>query len=381
MSVSFTADRKELLAAVEDAGRGCSTGASIAILRGLLVECEKERVHFTGTDAEVRVSASCDATAKGLKDTPARFVVEDAKKTAAILKTLDDGPVTVSANTKAATFEQGGTTLRLGLFAEADFPKGRSVVNPDAAFQVRNPDFLSTWARIGKMYSGDESRPVLTSVHVAVEKYRVRFAATDSFRLGFDWLDPRQRTVEGEAAALIRGDTLELVARFAKRDATAGLTEFKFDGLTAEINVDGTVVASRLVQGQFPDVKKLIPESFTGDFDLDAKAAVKACRRVEKLKGTRFPLRVVVPTTPGSVRFYTFEDAKLIDTDQQIPSPRSSGVLADFEIGLNPGFFADAIESLGGDVVTVKYIGPQRPILVVNGKEDAGVLQMPIKLS
>jgi DNA polymerase-3 subunit beta len=378
MSVSFTADRKELLKAVEDAGRGCSSGGHVPILRGLLVECEKDRAHFSGVDMDVYVSASCAATTKGFKDT-ARFVLEDARKTAAILKTLDDGPVEVSASKEAVAFEQAGTTLRLGVLAEEDFPKGWNVVAPDTAFEVRVADFLGAWKRVGKMYSGDESRPVLTAVHVRSEQYRVFLEATDSFRLAFDWIQAKLSGT-GTASALIRGGTLELAARFAKRDAD-GLVSFKFDADVAVIEVDGVHIASRLVQGQFPDVAKLLPDKFEGDFDLDAAAAVKACRRVEKLKGTRFPMRLTVPTVAGSVRFWTFDDAKLVDTDQKVPSARASKNKAEFDIGLNPGFFADAIESLDSDTVTVKYISPQRPLLVVNGKEDTGVLQMPIKLA
>lgn len=377
MSVSFTADRKELLAAVEDAGRGCATGGHVAIIRGLLVETESAQVHFTGTDLDISVVTSCPAVVKGSKE-PSSFMIEDTRKAAAMLKTLDDGPVTVASGKESVTFSQDGATLRLGVAEVADFPKVRNVVKVATSFEIRTFDFLSVWKRVGKMYSNDESRPVLTAVRIeAGEKHHVSFQATDSYRLGFDWTQAKST---GTGAALVRGGTLELVARLAKRDPD-GIISFTIDDENnrAAIEVDGIFITTRTIDGQFPDVDRLIPDNFEGEFDIDGAAAVKACRRIEKLKGTKSMVRLALPVSGGKLRLYTM-DEKIVDTDQEISAPRATGSPG-FDIGLNPGFFADSIESMGGEIVTVKYISPLRPILVVNDKEDAGVLQMPIKIA
>lgn len=379
MSVSFTADRKEMLAAAEDASRGCATGATIRILAGLRVECEGTQVVFTGTDITVAVEASCPAVMKGkAAKEPSAFVIMDARKLVSMLKTLDDGPVKVSATKETVSLGQDGTTLRLDAGDADDFPKNKSVVKADSVFEIRATDFLSVWKRIGKMYSGDQSRPVLTAVRVASQEYRVVFQATDSYRLAFDWT--QAKVTAGTASALVPGETLELVARLAKRDPD-GLIAFSLDSKNnvAAIDVAEIFITTRTVDGQYPDVDRLIPDSFEGEFDLDAAATVKACRRIEKLKGTKTLMRLALPVADGKLRIYTM-DGGTVDTDQEVSAPRSVGSHG-FDIGLNPGFFGDAIESMGGEFVTVKYIGPLRPILVVNGKVDAGVLQMPIKVA
>ena len=146
--------------------------------------------------------------------------------------------------------------FHLRVLRAEDFPP-MPAPEPGARIAVPAAAFIETVSRVARSASRDETRPVLTGILISAAGKELRMVATDSYRLSV------KRT---ELAVELQG-TLE--ANVPAR-ALQELTRIAHGGEVAELGVsvgqnqavfelDGTVLSSRLIDGQFPNYRQLIP--------------------------------------------------------------------------------------------------------------------------
>src|SRR6202011_900979 len=116
---------------------------------------------------------------------------------------------------------------------------------------------LETIARASRSASRDEARPVVTGVRVRVAPGKVVMAATDSYRLSV-----KETSLEGaapELEAIVPARALGELARIAQG---AEQVELGVHENQVVFGIDGTWLTTRRIDGQFPNYKQLVPESF-----------------------------------------------------------------------------------------------------------------------
>jgi DNA polymerase-3 subunit beta len=133
-------------------------------------------------------------------------------------------------------------------------------------------------------------------------------------------------------------------------------------------------LGARRIEGQFPEFRRLLPETFEHEVSLPRAEFADVIARVEVLAG-RSPLRLAFAQGELTVSAQT----------QEVGEGRES-LPCDFrgeplEIGFNPAFLREGVESIPGDTVVLKLITPLRPGLLTGGTDDYWYLIMPIRLS
>ena len=138
---------------------------------------------------------------------------------------------------------------------------------------------------------------------------------------------------------------------------------------------DGVWLTSRRIDGQYPDYKQLLPESFESEVSLPRTEALDVVRRVAVMAQRNSPLRL------------RFEDGELTVSAQtaDVGEARESLEVRyagePLEIGFNAEFLREGIESVEADEVTLRLISPLRPGLVTAAEDDFWYLIMPIRLA
>src|SRR5207253_1885509 len=156
----------------------------------------------------------------------------------------------------------GSPTSTLHTYAADDFPR---LPDLDAmgTFTVDRESLLDTVSRVARSASRDESRPVLTGILVRFEAGKLVMAATDSYRLSVKETE-------------LSGDVPELEAIIPAR-ALAELSRIAQAGDAVELGVhenqvvfaaDDVWLTTRRIDGQFPNYKQLMPETFEHDVTL-----------------------------------------------------------------------------------------------------------------
>src|SRR5438270_9915017 len=363
--MKIVCQRDDLAQKLGVVARAVSTRASVQILSGVLLRAEAGQLHLAATDMELSLRASLDAQVEGdgAIVVPGRLLVD-------LIRLLPDSEVALEhrAEENVVHVASGSSASTLNTYAAEDFPR---LPDLDAVgtFTVDREALLDTASRVARSASRDESRPVLTGILVRFEVGKLVMAATDSYRLSVKETE-------------LSGDVPELEAIIPAR-ALAELGRIAQSGDTVELGVhenqvvfaaDDVWLTSRRIDGQFPNYKQLLPETFEHELTLPRNELLDVVRRVGVM---------VQRTSPIQLRFGEGELTVFART-QDVGEARESMPVQftgePMEIGFNAEFLREGIESIGSDDIRLKLISPLRPAVIEGGEDDPTYLIMPIRL-
>ena len=367
--MKVTCRSEELAEKLAVVGRGVSTRTSVHVLTGILVKAENGRLTLAATDMELSVRLAFDAATEsdGTVVVPGRLLVD-------IARLLPPGEVTLEyrAEEGLAHLTCGPAAYDLNTFAAEDFPRLPELEGGDA-FSIDRQAVLETVGRVSRAASRDESRPVLTGILVRFENGKLVMAATDSYRLSV-----KETELEGgpgrELEAIVPARALGELARIAQA-ATSDAIEVGIQENQIVFSVDGVTLTARRIDGQFPNYKQLVPESFESEVEVGREELLDVVRRTSLMAQRKSPLRLRFAEGELTV---TAQTQDVGEARESLPVRYGGDPL---EIGFNADFLREGLESVTDDKVRLKLISPLRPGLVQGEGDDFLYLIMPIRLA
>ena len=139
--------------------------------------------------------------------------------------------------------------------------------------------------------------------------------------------------------------------------------------------VGGVFLISRLIDGQFPNYRQLIPETFDHEVAIDHDELLEAVRRVGLLAQKNAPLRLRFADNTLTV---SAESQDVGKAHEAMPIQYDG---EDLEIGFNPEFLEAGVAAIKEETVYLRFISPLRPGLLKGASADFLYLVMPIRLS
>jgi DNA polymerase III subunit beta len=360
----------ELLNQLQTVTRVASTRSAVQALSGVMIAAEDTTAELRATDMEIglRVPLKADVSRPGSAVLPARLLLEVARALPADAASLE-----LRSAEQDVELISGSATFHLRTLRAEDFPTLPAPA-PDTRIALPLPAFVETVTRVARSASRDETRPVLTGILMSASGQELRMVATDSYRLSVKETS-LQAPLEGSLEANVPARALQELARIAQQapdDALAvsvGQNQVVFE--LGEI-----VLSSRLIDGQFPNYRQLLPESVEHELRLAGAELTDVVRRISLLALKNAPLRLSFSEGTLTVSAQTPDVG---EASESVPVPFHG---EPFEIGFNPEFLRDGLESVESDELVLKLISPLRPGLIES--PDAGdfvYLIMPIRLN
>jgi DNA polymerase-3 subunit beta len=198
--------------------------------------------------------------------------------------------------------------------------------------------------------------------------------ATDSYRLSIKHA-ALDTPLEGTIEANVPARALQELARIAQ---SAEEPELKISLGQNQVvfEIGDVVLSSRLIDGQFPNYRQLLPESVEHELRLSSAETADVVRRISLLAQKNAPLRLSFSEGQLTVSAQTPDVG---EASEILPVPFSG---EPFEIGFNPEFLRAGLEAIEDGDVVVKLISPLRPGLIESGDESRfRYLIMPIRLN
>jgi DNA polymerase-3 subunit beta len=201
--------------------------------------------------------------------------------------------------------------------------------------------------------------------------------ATDSYRLAVK--ETRlDHSLETEVQAIVPVKALGEVTRLASAlgpgeiEVAIGENQavFKLTDPAGDV-----WIASRLIEGQFPNYKQLLPDTFDHEVSIDRGQLMATARRVSLLAQKNAPLRMCFADGHLTVRALTQD----VGQAEETLDVEFSGEA--FEIGFNPGYLIEGVDAVDDAAALLRFTSPLRPGLVSGPGEDFTYLIMPIRLS
>jgi DNA polymerase-3 subunit beta len=368
--VKLSAARDELLAQLQTVSRVASTRGAIQALSGVQMLAAASGVELRATDMEVglRVPLPAQVEREGSVVLPARLLVD-------VVRSLSGPTVTIELRAAEQDVElvAGNATFHIRTLRGEDFPP---FPEPDETGAVRVPAgaFVETILKVANSASRDETRPVLTGILVWASERELRMVATDSYRLSVKETQleqPLQQSFEANVPARALQELARLVQQLEGEELTVAVRQNQI-----VFSIAGVVLSSRLIEGQFPNYRQLLPETYEHELAMAGGEVTDVVRRISLLAQKNAPLRL------------SFQPGELVISAQtpDIGEARESLPVAfqgePFEIGFNPEFLRDGLEGVESGNIVLKLISPLRPGLIQAG-DDAGFLYliMPIRLN
>src|SRR5918994_1268992 len=361
----LTCSREELAERLTLVSRAVSTRSAVQVLQGVLLRAEGGQLHLSATDMELSLRASLEAeiAEEGAAVVPGRLLGD-------ISRLLPEGEVSLATKPDEGSLlvECGTASYRIQAYSIEDFPR-LPEVDTVQTFAVDTAALLETIARVSRAASRDESRPVLTGVLVQFEGQKLVMAATDSYRLAV-------KETELDAAA----PALEAIV---PARALGELARIAGDGDSVELGVlenrivfqvDGVWLTTRRIDGQFPNYRQLLPESFEHEVRASRSELADVVRRVSVMAERSNPLRLRFAEGELTASTQTPDGG---EAKESLPVEFGGEPL---EIGFNPGFLREGIESIDSDEVVLRLISPLRPVVIQGASDDYTYLLMPIRL-
>lgn len=331
---------------------------------------EGSSAELLATDMEVglRVPLNADVSRPGSAVLPARLLLD-------VARSLPSDTLTLELRSAEQDVELicGPATFHLRTLRAEDFPALPSP-SPDSRVTLPAEAFAQTVARVARSASRDETRPVLTGILMSASASELRMVATDSYRLSVK--ETKLETpLQGSLEANVPARALQELVRIAQQ-SPADSVSVSVGQNQVIFELGDIVLSSRLIDGQFPNYRQLLPESVEHELRLSSAELTDVVRRISLLAQKNAPLRLSFSEGTLTISAQTPDVG---EASEALPVPFQGGP---FEIGFNPEFLRDGLESVDSEELILKLISPLRPGLIESPDTgDFVYLIMPIRLN
>ncbi|HET6915624.1 MAG TPA: DNA polymerase III subunit beta [Acidimicrobiales bacterium] len=365
--MKFRCERDVLVEALGTAGRAVAgRGGALPVLGGIRLSVSGNGLQVTGTDLDLTITVEAAVTggSDGVAVAPGRLVTD-------IVRALEPGAVTVESGDDELRIESGRSHFTVRTHPADDFPRlpaptGETVTVPASGL-------AEALRQVTRAASGEDSRPILTGVLMAAEESGLRMVATDSYRLavrdvrGLGVMSEGQKVLVPSRALneLMRllGDAGEITLRLGAHDATFGLP--------------GVSLTTRLIEGEFPNYRQLIPSNYPNRLIVGRDALLDAVRRVKLLaRDATTPVRIALRPTGIELTVITTDwGTATEDVDAKYEG-------AEMTVAFNPNYLIDGVEAISGDDVVLDTLDALKPAtLRPTEGDDYLYLLMPVRVS
>lgn len=365
MELSCT--QENLTKALSNVGRVASSKAGLPILSNILLRTDGSRLLVAATNLEIASTQYVGAkiVTPGAITIPAKLVSE-------FVSSLPKGTVELKVKDNSLSISSGNYSSRINGVVADEFPELPTIDEASSVQYSINPaDFKQAVSQTIVTSSGDATRPVLTGVYWHSFEGSLYLAATDGYRLS----ERRLVDTESEVAAIIPTTTLQEVLRTLTDDMSE--VELLFDETQVRFRLGDAEITSRLIDGNFPDYRQLIPATSETNITIDAAEFV----RVTKIAG------LFARESGGSVTLTADQEKQTLSIHSiaselgENTSNATAEVSNDGQVTLNSRYLSEALSVVDGKTVQFRFSGKLSPcVLTATGKDiNYKHIIMPLK--
>ena len=347
--------------------RGVSARSTIQLLGGILLEAVDGALRLSATDMEISVQTSSPAEVEeeGRVVIPARIFND-------IVRALPAGSFSLEHDDSGGTVRlaAGENEYRIRTYAADDFPQLPGF-DAEAAFRMSGEVLVETVEKVSRSYSRDETRPVLTGILISFEENRVRMVTTDSYRLSIKETELATTAFEGSREAIIPARAMQEVSRIfsgsEEEEVEVSLSENQ-----ALFRVGDVLFGSRLIDGNFPEYRRLLPTTFEREISVSREELMRTLRRVNLFAQRQTPpVPVSLSFSEGAVEVIV-RNGEVGEAHERLEATSED----DFLISFNPGYLLDGVSAVDTEKVVFKLNEALKPGLIVPG-ENGGTGEEP----
>ena len=355
-------------------GRGVSTRGTLPILGNVLLRTDAGRLRLTATNLEIGVN--CWVPAK-IEDEGA--ITVPAKLFTDFVNSLPPGPIDLALNvrTKSVHLRSATTEANVkGLDAE-EFPIVPGI--PDKpTIRMSGGVLRRMIGEVAFVAATDDSRPVLTGVLTTFKGDEATMAAADPYRLSVRTA-PLLAKVDPPVEIIIPAKSLFEVARIVDDSDTPVEIFVTANGSQVIFHTEEADLVSRIIEGQFPNYRQVIPTSHATRVTVSREELLKATRLASYFaRDAANIVRFQVDPANETPLVISATAAEVGDNTSRVDASVDGQAT---NIAFNSRFVADALGSLAASEIALELGGPLAPgVVKIVGDEQYLHVVMPLRI-
>lgn len=322
-------------------------------------------VRSTNLEAGVDIQVPGEVGEKGVMAVPAAILSQT-------LRTVSGDKVTLKAEGGNLLIEARGSKTLIKAVPHDEFPGIPATKETNRSLSLSRETLTNALQSVAYAASTSMIRPELGSVYLKVEEGKLTAVATDSFRLA-------EKTVsdasgKGSDEVLIPLKHVQEIVHLLEKTASEEVS-LSIDDSQLLLVADSVRFVSRVVDGNFPNYKEIMPKSFATEATILKSDFAEALRKARVFSGA-----------DQHVGFHVYPKKKVFDiTAQSAAIGEMSDSLEaaisgdDIDVNFHIGYIADCLQSIQSDSIVLGFAGPGKPV-VVKGVSDGSFtyLAMPL---
>ncbi|MFC1657808.1 DNA polymerase III subunit beta [Candidatus Omnitrophota bacterium] len=345
--MKFIVNKENLTKGIQSVQNIISQRANLPILSYLLLETNKDNIRLTTTDLDIGI----------IREIPAQIeepgsIVLPAKKFGDIIKEFPEETININTKKNNLTFiETKQCQFKLmGLPCE-EFPKLPKFTNQEV-IKINQGDFKQILSLVSFAVSYDETRYILNGLLCQIKKDNIGLVATDGKRLALY----QKKLTQGVNQPVQITIPIKTIQELNRNLSEEGEMFLGIGGNQILFDLGKTQIISRLIEGEFPDYKQVIPPASSSKIKVEREQCLLAVKRAALL------------STPDyqAIKLEVFKNRLVIskstpnmgESREELPCEYNG---KDMIIGFNPNYLMDVLKNLDDQTVELEVTDSEKP--------------------
>jgi DNA polymerase-3 subunit beta len=347
----FTCEKSILIKEISIANEIISSKNAISILAYIYLEAKEGKLCIKSTDVSINFETQLPVN-----------IVEEGETIVkgdtflGILNTIPDGEFEFEKQENKIVITTKAKKLKYSLKSNSSeqFPKFPEIENP-ISFDIAVKDFKSMIRQTIFSVSDDETRYFMTGVYFEKEEGKFVMVGTDGRRLAFIQKE-LDIAVDNFAGIIIPEKILSI---FLKNSNEEGIATVSFTNRLIMIKFASYYLIANLIEGQFPNYRKVIPENQPNMFNVKRKDMLDALKDIAILVENRNK-KVIFNLAEGALSISTTEN-ELGDSDEEIPCRYNGESVV---IAMNYKYIEEPFKMMEEEEVSIYFENPKKALTI-----------------
>ncbi|MHB8986900.1 MAG: DNA polymerase III subunit beta [Eubacteriales bacterium] len=367
--MKFMSTKENLTYGFQAVQRAIVPNSPLPILTGIKLSTGDGCIVLVATDLElgIRCIIPAEIIEHGGMVLPARYISE-------LIRKLPDVPIFFESDqyTTGVKIKYGQSETIINGFPPEEFP-GVDFDHDSFDFYLNEEVFKEAIRQVSFASAHEDTRPIFTGVLMEIRENGMVMVATDTHRLAWRTLSIDEATC-GDINLIIPGKTLNELAR------VIGSPESKIrvtlTGNQALFNMRNLSFISRLIDGNFPNYRQVIPTGFVSRLSLKTRDLLEATERASLLAKDGTPV----------IRLYIEKNLLVIKVSTEAGRVYEEvGIQHDGEllqVAFNARYLSEALKVVGTEDIDLEFTGPLSPAIIrPSGESNYFSLLLPVRLN
>lgn len=367
--MKIVCSKSDLFNGIQIVSKAVPTNTTMTILECILFQAQEDCIKLTANDTEIGIETTINGTIleKGIVALEAKMILDVVRK-------LPDKDITIETDNNFNTTISCGK-LKFDILGKSgeDFTNLPKIDKSDkvviSQFTLKEMIRKTIFS-----ISMNDNNKIMSGIHFIIERDTLKMTSLDGHRISICKVQLKD-TYEQIKEVIIPGKTLSEISKIINGDAESNICLYLEKNYIL-FEFDQTIVVSRLIEGNYFNVNKMISSNYETKLVINKKELYDCIDRslLFSKEGNKKP--IIITVTDGSLQLEV--KSPLGSMDEQIEINKQG---SDIRIGLNPKFMSDALKVIDDEEISLFFMNAKAPCYIKDEGENYIYMILPVNLS